>query len=75
MLITDWRRRHYILLKEFYTFMSDHTLYCRTKHFCCYCLQNVNTEQTLKCNVKDCFKINGKQRTKLPRKGEYMKVY
>ena len=54
--------------------MSDHTLYRRTKHFCRYCLQDFNTEQTLKCDVKDCSKINGKQRTKLPRKGEYMKV-
>ena len=27
----------------------------------------------LKCHIKDCFKINGKQTIKMPKKGEYVK--
>ena len=30
--------------------------------------------EILKCHIKDCFKINGKQRIKMPNKGEYEKV-
>ena len=52
--------------------MYDHTLHCGKKHFCCYCLQAFSTEEILKCQVKDCFKINGKRRI-MPKKGEYVK--
>ena len=41
--------------------MYDHTLHRERKHFCRYCLQAFSTEKMLKCQVKDCFKINGKQ--------------
>ena len=27
----------------------------------------------LKCHIKNCFKINGKQTIKMPKKGEYAK--
>ena len=30
--------------------------------------------QTLKRHIKDCFKINGKQRIIMPKKGEYFKL-
>ena len=33
-----------------------------------------STEEILKCHIKDCFKINGKQRIKMPKKGEYVKL-
>ena len=52
--------------------MYDHTLHRRRKYFCCYYLQTFSTEEILKCHIKDCFKINGKQRTKMPKKGEYI---
>ena len=41
--------------------MYDHTLYRGRKHFCRYCLQAFRTVEKLKCRIKDCFKINGKQ--------------
>ena len=32
------------------------------------------TEKILKRHIKDCFKINGKQTIKLPKKGEHVKL-
>ena len=61
---------HHVLIKDFNTFMYDHTLYCGRKRFC-YCLQAFSTEKMLKCHVKDCFKINGRQMIKMPKNGEY----
>ena len=43
------------------------------KDFCWYCLQAFSTKGILKQHIKDCFKINGKQIIKMPKKGEYFK--
>ena len=42
-------------------------------HFCSYCLQAFSTKEISKRHVKDCFKINGKQRIIMPKKDEYVK--
>ena len=42
-------------------------------HFFRYCLHTFITEEILQCHIKDCFKINGKQTIKMPKKGEYVK--
>ena len=34
--------------------------------FAIICFQVFSTEKILKCQVKDCFKINGKQMIKMP---------
>ena len=67
-VIIDRRRRQktYVLIKNFNTFMYDHTLHCGRTHFCCYHLQAFTNEEIIKCHVKDCFKINGKQMIKMP---------
>ena len=63
LLIGEEGKRHNALIKDFNTLMSDHTLHRRRrKHFCRYCLQAFNTEKILKRLIKNCFKINGKQR-------------
>ena len=36
-------------------------------------LQVSGTEEILKSDIKDCFKINGKQRIQMPKKGEYLR--
>ena len=54
--------------------MYDHTL-PRRKHFCRYCLQSFKTKEILKCHIKDCGITNGKQRIKMPKKGEYIRFY
>ena len=52
--------------------MYDHILY-HGKDFYRYCLQAFSTEEILKRHIRDCFKINGKQMMKMPKKGEYVK--
>ena len=54
-------------------FMYDHSLHCGRRHFCHYCVHAFITEEILKRHIKDCFKINGKQTIKVPKKGEYVK--
>ena len=53
--------------------MYDHSLHCRRQHFCHYCLHAFITEKILKRHIKDCFKINDKQKIKMSRKSEYIK--
>ena len=38
------------------------------KHFSRYCLDVFRTAEKLKCCIKDCFKINDKQRIKMSKK-------
>ena len=47
-------------MKDFNTFMYDHTLHRGRKHFYCYCLQAFSTEEVLRPYIEDCSKINGK---------------
>ena len=53
--------------------MYDHSLHRGRKHFCPYCLHAFITEEMLNRHNKDCFKINGKQKIKKPKKVEYVK--
>ena len=53
--------------------MYDHILYRGKKHFCRYRSLAFRTAEKFKCHIKDCFKINGKQTIKMPKKGEYIK--
>ena len=43
-LIGEKGKRHNVLIKNFNTFMYDHTLHRGRKHFCHYCLQAFSTE-------------------------------
>ena len=52
---------HYVLIKDFNTFMYDHKLHRGRKHFCRYPLQAFSKEEILKQCIKDCFKTNDKQ--------------
>ena len=40
---------------------------------CRYCLQTFSIEEILKNHIKDCFKINGKQRIIMPKKSDFIK--
>ena len=53
--------------------MYDHTLHYGRKHFCRYCLQAFSAEEILKNHMKECFKINHKQRIIMLKKGEFVK--
>ena len=63
-MIVEKGKRHYDLIKDFNTFMYDNKLH----------------RGRITCHIKDCFKINGKQRIKMPKKGlkalkEILKVF
>ena len=73
LLIAKRDKKKTVLINDFNTLMYDHSLHCRRKHFCCYCLHVFITEEILKPNIKDCFKINDKQIIKMHKKREYVK--
>ena len=56
LLIGEDGKRHYVLVKDFSTFMYDHTLY-REKETS---LLTSSTTKLLKSHVNDWFKISGK---------------
>ena len=72
LLIREEGKRHYVLIKDFNTFMYDDTLHRGRKYFCCYCLRAFSTDKILKYFVKDSFKMYGKQMIKMPKKDEYV---
>ena len=46
LLIGEEGKRHYALIKDFSTFMYDHTLHRGRKQFCRYCLHAFSTRVT-----------------------------
>ena len=66
-LIGKGEKKHYVHIKDF------NTLHRVRKHFCCYCWQGFRTAENLKCHIKECFEINGKQTIDTIKKVEYMK--
>ena len=57
------------LIKDFSTFMYDHTLHRGRMLFCCYCLQHFKVKEILKFNLNHSFKNNAQKRIKMPKKG------
>ena len=73
ILIGEEGKRHYVLMKDFNTFMYHHTLHHEKKiFFCSYCLQDFSTKEISNRLIKDCFKNNNKQRLVMPKKDEYV---
>ena len=68
LLIGEGRKRRDVLIKDFNTFMYNHTLIVAS-----YCLQVFSTEEILKSHNKDTLKINDKQRVTMPGKGKFIK--
>ena len=52
--------------------MYDYSLHHRRKHFCHYCLHAFITEEFLKHNIKDGFKINFIQGIVMPKKANML---
>ena len=72
LLLREEQKRYYVLFKDFSTFKFNPNLHCRRKHSC-FCLQTFITVEILKSHINDCFKINSKQISKMPKKGEYVR--
>ena len=70
LLIEKNDKRRYVLIKDFNTFMSNHTLHSRRRYFCRYFPESFATEEILKSHVEDGFKINGTQMIKMTKKVE-----
>ena len=60
-MIGEEGKNHYVLIKNFSTFMHDRMLHRGRKHVCGYCLQAFSTKEILKCHINNCFKINNKK--------------
>ena len=70
LLITKNEKKHYILIKDFNSFMYNQSKHKERKHFCMHCLQCFSSERILANHVKNCLKINGNQAINMPKKGE-----
>ena len=72
LLIGEENKKHYVLMTHFNTFMYYHTLHSG-KTFFVAIVCKLLALKNLKCQAKDCFKINGKIITKMPKKGEFVR--
>ena len=67
LLITKGKEQHYVLIKDFNTFMYNQTKHKERKHFCIYCLQCFPYEETLINPKENCITVNGAQAIKMPK--------
>ena len=70
LLITEDEKKHYVLIKDFNTFMYNQTKHRNKKHFCMYCLQCFSSERILANHTKNCLTINGMQAINMPKPGK-----
>ena len=70
LLITKDEMKHYVLIKDFKTFMYNQSKHKERKHFCMYCLQCFSSERVLANHVNNCLTINGAQAINMPKQGE-----
>ena len=75
LLIEKDGKKHYILIKDFNSFMYSQTKHKERKHFCMYCLQCFSSERVLNNHKEICVIINGKQAIKMPEKGDNILKY
>ena len=70
LLITKDEKKHYVLIKDFNTFMYNQSKHKERKHFCMYCLQCFSSGRILANHVNNCLTINGAQAINMPKQGE-----
>ena len=70
LLITEDKKKHYVLIKDFNTFMYNQTKHKNKKHFYMYCLQCFSSERILVKHTNNCLTINGAQAINMPKQGE-----
>ena len=70
LLITKDEKGHYVLIRDFNTFMYNQSKHKERKHFYMYCLQCFSSESILVKHTNNCLTINGKQAINMPKKGE-----
>lgn len=70
LLITDDKKQHYVLIKDFNKFMYDQTKHKERKHFCMYCLTCSSSERVLNDHTENCMELNGIQGIRMPEEGK-----
>ena len=70
LLITKDENKHYVLIRDFNSFMYNQSKHKERKQFCMYCLQCFSSEIILSNHIKNCLTINGKQAINMPKEGE-----
>ena len=70
LLITKDEKKHYVLIKDFNTFMYNQSKHKERKHFCMYCLQCFSSERILANHDNNCLTINGAQAINMPKQHE-----
>ena len=70
LLINKDEKKHYVLIKDFNSFMCNQSKHKERKHFCMYCLQCFSSEIILLNHIENCLTINGKQAINMPKEGE-----
>ena len=68
LLITEDDKKHYVLIKDFNSFMYNQTKHKESKHFCMHCLQYFSSERVLNNHKDNCIQVNGTQAVKMPDK-------
>ena len=71
--IDEIKSYHYVLIKDFNSFMYDKTKNEHKKYYCMSCLQHFPSESRLESHKKDCMVINGVQAIKMPEEGSKVK--
>ena len=75
LLITENENKHYVLIKDFNSFMYNQTKHKESKHFCMHCLQCFSSERVLSDHKDNCITVNGTQAVKMPNKDNNILKY
>ena len=70
LLITKDEKKHYVLIKDFNSFIYNQSKHKERKHFCMYCLQCFSSETILSNHVNNFLIINGIQAINMPKQGK-----
>ena len=70
LLIVKDEKKHYVLIKDFNTFMHNQSEHKDEKHFCMFCLQCFSSESILVKHTNNCLIINGAKAINMPKQGD-----
>ena len=70
LLITKDEKKHYVLIKDFNSFMYNQSKHKERKHFCMYCLQCFSSERVLVKHANNFLTSNGSQAINMPKQGD-----
>ena len=70
LLITEDKKKHYVLIRDFNRFMYNQSKHQHRKHFCLSCPQCFLSKNVLEKHMTTCLIINGKQAINMPKEGK-----